>query len=961
MYGRRRFLAASVISVQNSNFVYPSCQNCFSRLHLDLERYSCLKCGCSGDAREASYRYRLSLEVANSHEVFLVTVFGSCLEAFFGVPAKSLQRYIEDLNPEATGGATGDASPSVVIQAVESCFVGKKFIFGVKGSEKQDGVGRLQNDSRVGRCPKALTACQMFVPNPGLVGCTVLRHLHQQQCSSRSQISHEGARSPSGLFTALDQPSGELSGLPSSGDCDAVPSGHANHLSSLWPQSFGLASLSVSGGAAVDPTALGSSRTACDEQTWDDSPVSPLHHCQSIDNSQNDKLTVNERDVQEDDKLRLCSTWHDSSVVTKDAQSHSSERDDSGSLQSLLEKGKKDSPGQISIRCSRGLEKSPNPLRGYSFSPLISCASRSRSSQGDPWFWDELPSSESLNEFIARIENGEAAVSPTEARARGRIPSERAGEIHGPVDQLPLQLHAASATGQAHEKLQEEAEKEEASKEPVLSRHQPNRLSFSGKEYQQGVSFRYSSTQGKDEWELLSSHHQILLPQLSPVGIKPSGSKGSCPSSKEGGGRDAAGCENHHIPASLKTASNCHTGPAHLNCMQEGNVSGWRKKFRSCRELKQTSDPTDVQGQGFTSAACEKPDKVCERQPFQDMHENNCKGGEISRLLQDSSICPQGGYNASADLFDVSATGVEVVAGMLSMAQAFSAQGGASTSKSAPSGRKPSESEASWNTSQSGLSFLDLFAASNPKASTPVVGSAVDSERSPSGTQDFVLSSQSTPRVRPCQQARLPRGKESIFSELPLNRLPWIDARWKRPRPAFKGPLVKQLVGKFLQSRRLSNVCSATMDTLTTPGLIINGSPAQELSENDLEEWIPPSEKKREQPLPFQNQKTFGLRRRRFGDIMEKSPLSEKQTGWKAPRGATGLARTEFTPNSQRPTEATVHEGVADPQRVMVVSPGSCTFSDGSRSNRTSTPRSTPDTVNWSPELFGDNSRLFTP
>ncbi|KFP58483.1 Nitric oxide-inducible gene protein [Cathartes aura] len=88
----RRLLAASVISVQNSCFIYPACQKCFSRLILDSRRFNCLKCGCTGEAKDASYRYRLSLKIADTNDLFDVTVFGSCLDPFFGVTAENLQR-----------------------------------------------------------------------------------------------------------------------------------------------------------------------------------------------------------------------------------------------------------------------------------------------------------------------------------------------------------------------------------------------------------------------------------------------------------------------------------------------------------------------------------------------------------------------------------------------------------------------------------------------------------------------------------------------------------------------------------------------------------------------------------------------------------------------------------------------------------------------------------------------------
>ncbi|NXA85180.1 DDIAS protein, partial [Melanocharis versteri] len=123
-------LAASVISIQNSCFIYPACQNCFSRLILDSRRFNCLKCGCTGEAKDASYRYRLSLKIADTNDLFDITVFGSCLDPFFGVTAENLQRYIQDLN-QLSGETNTESSTRALVQAVETCFIGKRFIFGV--------------------------------------------------------------------------------------------------------------------------------------------------------------------------------------------------------------------------------------------------------------------------------------------------------------------------------------------------------------------------------------------------------------------------------------------------------------------------------------------------------------------------------------------------------------------------------------------------------------------------------------------------------------------------------------------------------------------------------------------------------------------------------------------------------------------------------------------------------------
>ncbi|NWR65146.1 DDIAS protein, partial [Bucorvus abyssinicus] len=130
MNGVRELLAASVISIQNSCFFYPACQKCFSRLILDSRRFSCLKCGCTGEAKDVSYRYRLSLKIADTNNLFDITVFGSCLDPFFGVTAGNLQRCMQDFN-QLLGETNTDASPEALVQAVETCFIGKRFIFGV--------------------------------------------------------------------------------------------------------------------------------------------------------------------------------------------------------------------------------------------------------------------------------------------------------------------------------------------------------------------------------------------------------------------------------------------------------------------------------------------------------------------------------------------------------------------------------------------------------------------------------------------------------------------------------------------------------------------------------------------------------------------------------------------------------------------------------------------------------------
>lgn len=59
---------------------------------LHFSRSNCPKCGSTGEAENASYRYKLALKVAESNKLFGITVFGSCLDAFFGLTATGLHR-----------------------------------------------------------------------------------------------------------------------------------------------------------------------------------------------------------------------------------------------------------------------------------------------------------------------------------------------------------------------------------------------------------------------------------------------------------------------------------------------------------------------------------------------------------------------------------------------------------------------------------------------------------------------------------------------------------------------------------------------------------------------------------------------------------------------------------------------------------------------------------------------------
>ncbi|XP_058041202.1 DNA damage-induced apoptosis suppressor protein [Ahaetulla prasina] len=401
------FLVASVISIQNSSFVYPSCHSCFSKVSLQFKRYHCQKCACSGDTKEANYRYRLSLEVADTHDVFEVTVFGSCLDTYFGVTAKGLQRYIEELNREA-GEDGNDAVFGAVFHAVETCFVGKKFVFRIKGSDMPYVVPSdkplLQNGRPRERSTKTLIACEMSLPHPGLVGYTVIHYIKQKRSSPFKQ-SHEALRPPDHVL-ASDHPSGELKSLHLSEDLDATQSSPKNGFFTLWPYSFGLTWSSTSSEDAEHSAALDTCQASSEKQKDEDGFVTSDN--QLAYNFRGPNSTRDKGDVHEGQKP--CLYPSPQSLTTRDGLgSRLSAKGNCGDiLEGPLASEPKGSSCKISIQSSYGLANPWHPLPHQS--PKEHLASSSPPGATGGVTAPEV-SAEGLIEFHATLDNGSSTTN----------------------------------------------------------------------------------------------------------------------------------------------------------------------------------------------------------------------------------------------------------------------------------------------------------------------------------------------------------------------------------------------------------------------------------------------------------------------------------------------------------------------------------------------------------------------
>ncbi|XP_054471065.1 uncharacterized protein ddias [Anoplopoma fimbria] len=194
---RRALVHCVVLSLQDACVFYPCCRDCFSRIDAeqqDTTRFRCSKCGYSCLREQVDYRYRLSLRVARDSCIFGVTVFGACLNPFFGIHARGLQRMVENLDGASTRS-------TLLMKAVEDCFIGRHFIFGIKVTETESrpwlGVPVANGSSS--KEAVHFIASQMILPKAmGLGGCTVVSYY--QTLLQKAAEYELGSTDPSKTF-----------------------------------------------------------------------------------------------------------------------------------------------------------------------------------------------------------------------------------------------------------------------------------------------------------------------------------------------------------------------------------------------------------------------------------------------------------------------------------------------------------------------------------------------------------------------------------------------------------------------------------------------------------------------------------------------------------------------------------------------------------------------------------------
>ncbi|XP_029955268.1 uncharacterized protein ddias isoform X2 [Salarias fasciatus] len=248
---RRALVDCVVLSLQDSSVFYPSCKGCFSRIDVeqrDTERCRCSRCGYLCLREQVEYRYRLSLRVTRDKSIFGVTVFGSHLNQFFGVDATGLQRLV--------GNTDCSAEPSekftLLLKAIEDCFIGRHFIFCMKLTENDQ---RPWMEDPAPKCRKDRTQFivnQMILPKAtGLGGCTVLTYY--QKLLQKASDPNRASRFPATqlLLTPRHSPASSFNVTLSSPRFLFKPTHRPQHLDCTltptppWQQSLGVVTSSA--------------------------------------------------------------------------------------------------------------------------------------------------------------------------------------------------------------------------------------------------------------------------------------------------------------------------------------------------------------------------------------------------------------------------------------------------------------------------------------------------------------------------------------------------------------------------------------------------------------------------------------------------------------------------------------------------------------------------------------------
>ncbi|KAL8559565.1 hypothetical protein ACOMHN_018728 [Nucella lapillus] len=129
MAAHRCLVQAVVVGVNDSNVLYPACLQCYAKMlhNLQTDVWQCLRCNIRRREAELSWRYRLSVCVADTSATCHLSLFGGTLVPHFGCSANVFHQLLHTITPDRQG-----ADEDLILQALHTALVGRRYIFCLK-------------------------------------------------------------------------------------------------------------------------------------------------------------------------------------------------------------------------------------------------------------------------------------------------------------------------------------------------------------------------------------------------------------------------------------------------------------------------------------------------------------------------------------------------------------------------------------------------------------------------------------------------------------------------------------------------------------------------------------------------------------------------------------------------------------------------------------------------------------
>ncbi|XP_052014516.1 DNA damage-induced apoptosis suppressor protein [Apodemus sylvaticus] len=847
MTGRRKFLFASVLALQNSSFIYPSCQRCFSKIILESKRFTCPKCGSTGDAGSTNYRYKLSLKVAESSKLFVITVFGSCLDTFFGLTATGLYRYLEDSTKSLETLDSG-RTQSLLAIAVEKCFIGQSFVFGVTNFEGVCGheahPGNFQQPCCKRREVRTLTASQMVRPDPHVTGFTVIDYLHPLLHKKH----HCGSQEHSSQSPTSDDRDSDLNSIQGSGSTSCFSeSSSREDFFRFWQPSLELTS--------TDSQITSNDDFPASEQIMASGTPNQNRHCISFSEVTTSKnchdslqslwslvscMDKNNTTGKLGEELGLqspiCSRLSDSNFFPSQMQEPFEERNSE-----CYSKAEKNDYSQSEIPCYQHHEVNTTPIlqqgsSAFSLSSLKPEETASASQNSDSLAWDDLPFSESLNKFLAVVES-EIAVTEIDAK-NGKQGMNKSHKNYSRLSLTPWRNSRALNTPPFGFRSSQAMINEDSRKESFFSNCKSNSSPQIQKEskpdkIEEAVSIGSNRSDISEYFlsdtcslALFTSPEDIeasvtqkrtsgILQQRSAISCGPSDSVSDC-SDLNNSYFTECGEKSHSGTKGKVAIQNCskkYSDISDLHKLEDKWNYRWPQKqddnFTICRKLTYPLE---------TVYSSPKSINTLKEMPYRPSNNN---------LTQTSSADHEGSYNASADLFDYIAKDKDIGTEIIKIPQSILPLE-ASCSENYPINENCSQPSQK-------LSLQSISPSRYPRPR-----SQSDSECDFEESQDFVPCSQSTPVAGFHRRIYGLNGASKILPSLYSN----LNVNYKNTN-------ISPLTGKYQATptcpknvKTFSQKPKSSLISSLTQPKVFNHCPAAESLENDVDEWVPPTTKK---------------------------------------------------------------------------------------------------------------------